>query len=183
MLQSLPRKMTVSYICFSHIALPIAPNALNAKWAASSYRPQRSNKTHVSCEKLSNSPSSLWLVLRQGPESESGIDAPRSVSASFSHGFLGLLEDVTDHPEFYANCLLSFLGILVFVVVISSTMDTIDCVPLLPDFFRFVGLGYCIWLAAKCAFSPSARTSLTTSTSSFVNVLTSSGVRRDVRDV
>lgn len=104
------------------------------------------------------SPDALPPSLRKGEEV--------SVAAQ------AILNDVAANPEYYLNVSGVLLGLILSIIVLSATTMALESLPLIPDMFRMVGLGYVFWFLAKFLFSAPDRQRLADEVDEFV-----SGVR------
>jgi hypothetical protein len=91
--------------------------------------------------------------------------------AVLSAGLQAILEDLLERPDYYVNAFGALLGSFLSVVVLSTTLEALNHLPMVPEFLRIVGLLYCIWFSASYLLSPKARKQLTIEIDEFVDVV------------
>jgi CAAD domains of cyanobacterial aminoacyl-tRNA synthetase len=130
-------------------------------------------RAEVSGEQLrpsSSTPGSMGTHGASNPRI-SEADDENELFAVFSAGLQAILEDLLERPDYYVNAFGALLGSFLSVVVLSTTLDALHHLPIVPEFLRIVGLLYCIWFSASYVLSPKARNQLIVDIDEFVDVV------------
>lgn len=72
-----------------------------------------------------------------------------------------LLEDVSEHPDYYVSAVGAVSGASLVAVVASAALTAISAIPALAESLQVVGLGYTFWFMQKYLLSPQNRAVLT----------------------
>lgn len=95
-----------------------------------------------------------------GPVPSTLLENDDDLAIPLSARLAALLEDVSERPEFYLSGVGAVSGAVLGTVVMSAALNALELVPLLPDAFRVVGVGYVFWFLAKYLFSAKNRAEL-----------------------
>jgi hypothetical protein len=92
-------------------------------------------------------------------------------SSMLAAGMQAVLEDLLERPDYYVNACGALLATFLAYVILSTTIDALNHLPIIPDFLRLVGLLYSMWFMITYTLSPAARKELTRDIDEFVEVV------------
>jgi CAAD domains of cyanobacterial aminoacyl-tRNA synthetase len=107
------------------------------------------------------------------------VNGEGTFSTMLAAGMQAVLEDLLERPDYYVNAFGALLATFLAYVILSTTIDALNHLPVIPDFLRLVGLLYSMWFMITYTLSPVARKELTRDVDEFVEVVVGGGTAEE----